>query len=289
MTFMRLSSALTNVAFLLCSAVGASAQSATYSNIAFTALTDASPIAWVTGGLPQNNASVTLSHSTGTRALNVSRMQAGDYFLLVISQDSTGGAALTGGTGCTWVNAGGGTAAFAINQAANSVSVLTGIYDGTNCYFTIPVGMTASTANDVATFLDTSGNLKDSGVAISSLLTAAQGSISAGPTTFGSQTVNAVIVQTIAAQAGHFTNLSITTTAGGGTCTTAPTFNVFDGTTNTGTAKQATTSTQTKGNTTNQTQTLTFASGDKIGIYISTAGSSCTTNTWTVTAQYSTP
>ena len=114
------------------------------------------------------------------------------------------------------------------------------------------------------------------------------GTISTGPSLFGSAALNAVVAQTIAVAAGHFTNLVMTTMLGG-TCTTAPTFNVFDGTTNTGTAQISTSTTQTKGTATSQSQTLTFAAGDLIGIYISTAGSSCTTDTWVVSAEYSTP
>ena len=57
----------------------------------------------------------------------------------------------------------------------------------------------------------------------------------------------------------------------------------------TGTAVTATSTTQTKGNATVQAQTLTFAAGDQIGIYISTAGATCTTDSFVVTAQYSTP
>jgi hypothetical protein len=114
------------------------------------------------------------------------------------------------------------------------------------------------------------------------------GTISAGPALFGSSAVNTVVAQTVAAYAGHFTNLVITSSLGG-TCTTAPTFNVFDGTTNTGSAKLATATTQTKGTATSQTQTQTFAAGDLIGIYISTAGATCTTDTWAVSAEYSIP
>ena len=119
-------------------------------------------------------------------------------------------------------------------------------------------------------------------------ITGTQGTISTGPALFGSSAVNTVVAQTIAAYAGHFTNLVMTASLGG-TCTTAPTFNVFDGTSNVGTAKIATSTTQTKGTSTNQTQTLTFAAGDLIGIYISTAGATCTTDTWVVSAQYSEP
>jgi hypothetical protein len=119
-------------------------------------------------------------------------------------------------------------------------------------------------------------------------ITPVEGTISTGPALFGSTAVNTVVAQTIAVAAGHFTNLTMTA-ALGGSCTTAPTFNVFDGTSNTGTAKIATSTTQTKGNATSQTQTLTYAAGDLIGIYISTAGATCTTDTWVVSAEYSTP
>lgn len=119
-------------------------------------------------------------------------------------------------------------------------------------------------------------------------ITPVEGTISAGPFLFGASAINTVVAQTIAVAAGHFTNLVITS-ALGGACTTSPTFNVFDGTTNTGTAKLATSTTQTKGTSTSQTQTQTFAAGDLIGIYISVAGATCTTDTWTVEAEYSTP
>jgi hypothetical protein len=119
-------------------------------------------------------------------------------------------------------------------------------------------------------------------------ITPVEGTISTGPALFGSSAVNTVVAQTIAVAAGHFTNLVITSSLGG-SCTTAPTFNVFDGTSNTGTAKIATTTTQTKGTATSQTQTLTYAAGDLIGIYISVAGATCTTDTWVVSAEYSTP
>jgi hypothetical protein len=127
-----------------------------------------------------------------------------------------------------------------------------------------------------------------SNLCVSPTISAVQGTISTGPALFGSSAINTVVAQTIAAYAGHFTNLAITSSLGG-TCTTAPTFNVFDQTSNVGTAQIATATTQTKGNTTSQTQTLTFAAGDAIGIYISTAGSVCTTDTWVVSAQYSEP
>ena len=119
-------------------------------------------------------------------------------------------------------------------------------------------------------------------------ITPVEGTISTGPALLGSSAINTVVAQTIAVAAGHFTNLVITSSLGGA-CTTPPTFNVFDGTTNIGTAKLATSTTQTKGTATSQTQSLTFAAGDLIGIYISVAGATCTTDTWVVSAEYSTP
>jgi hypothetical protein len=64
---------------------------------------------------------------------------------------------------------------------------------------------------------------------------------------------------------------------------------VFDGTSNTGTAVTGSASTQTKGTGTTQAETQTFAGGDHIGIYISTGGATCTTDVFTVSAQYTTP
>ena len=126
------------------------------------------------------------------------------------------------------------------------------------------------------------GSLTDGGLGTS------EGTISAGPGLFGASNINTVIAGTKAIYAGHFQNLQVITSLGG-TCTTPPHFNVFDGTTNTGTNVTATATTLTKGNATVQAQTLTFGAGDQIGIYISTAGSTCTTDSFVVSAQYSTP
>ena len=136
-------------------------------------------------------------------------------------------------------------------------------------------------ATGFSLFTNSSGTMTET-------LSAVDGTISTGPYTFGSSAVNTVVAQTIAVAAGHFTNL-VETSSLGGSCTTAPTFNVFDGTSNTGTAQLATSTTQTKGTATSHTQTLTFAAGDLIGIYISTAGATCTADTWVVSAEYSIP
>jgi hypothetical protein len=107
---------------------------------------------------------------------------------------------------------------------------------------------------------------------------------------FGSSgfAINSVLSETVAPIAGHFTSITVTTLLGG-TCTTVPQFNVFDGTSNIGTAVSASASTQTKGNGTTQAETQVFAAGDHIGIYISTAGATCTSDDFTVSAQYTTP
>ena len=55
-------------------------------------------------------------------------------------------------------------------------------------------------------------------------------------------------------------------------CSTAPTFNVFDGASNLGTAKIASATVQAKNAPTTQAETLTFAAGDMIGIIVSMAG-----------------
>jgi hypothetical protein len=119
---------------------------------------------------------------------------------------------------------------------------------------------------------------------------AVNGTISAGSGLFGSSgfAISSVLAETVAAVAGHFTSITVTTLLGG-TCTTVPQFNVFDGASNTGTAVSASASTQTKGTGTTQAETQTFAAGDHIGIYISTAGATCIADDFAVSAQYSTP
>ena len=189
-----------------------------------------------------------------------------DYPLDVYGPGSTAGK----------IDAGGSGGGYAINGTATSGHYLRG--NGTLYVDSALVAGDITTAIGSTTY-DAYGTAAARSV---------QASLSTGPFTFGGSAVNTVIAQTIAAQAGHFTNLVITSSLGG-SCTTAPTFNVFDGTSSTGTAKLATSTTQTKGTATSQTQTLTFAAGDLIGIYISSAGATCTTDTWTVSAQYSTP
>jgi hypothetical protein len=68
-------------------------------------------------------------------------LAAGAYFTLVVKQDSIGGAALTGGTGCSWYMGGstGFTASttFGITTTANNINIAAGYFDGTNCYVNV--------------------------------------------------------------------------------------------------------------------------------------------------------
>lgn len=103
-------------------------------SIPYATLTDGTPITWATGGIRLPNATVTLNHATGTRALNMTGLVSGASGVLVIKQDSTGGALMTLGTGCTWKVSGGGAGTITLTSAANAIDVLAFSYDGTNCY-----------------------------------------------------------------------------------------------------------------------------------------------------------
>lgn len=96
-------------------------------------LTDASPISWNLNSQATATYSVVLSHSTSTRALNISNAVNGGVYTLEIKQDSTGGASLTLGTGCTWKVGGGGSGAITVTTTASAIDVLVFMYDGTNC------------------------------------------------------------------------------------------------------------------------------------------------------------
>jgi hypothetical protein len=112
--------------------------------------------------------------------------------------------------------------------------------------------------------------------------------IGEGSNTFGNNTpypTNTVIATHKAANAGHFTQLScVNQTLNAGSCTAAPTVNVFDGTTNTGSTLTCSTTVQTKGTQSTTAQSQTFAAGDIIGIYVSTQGATCTAPIFIVTA-----
>jgi hypothetical protein len=103
----------------------------------FNIVTDASPIAWGLGTQYFANATVTLNHSTTTRALNLTGLVNGGQYQLIVTEDSTGGAALTGGTGCAWLIQGGtGSGSFPIATTANAKNIISFTYDGANCWVT---------------------------------------------------------------------------------------------------------------------------------------------------------
>lgn len=88
------------------------------------------------------------------------------------------------------------------------------------------------------------------------------------------------------AAAGHFTELTCTATLTG-SCTGGPSISVEDITASTtGTAVSPTT---TVGTLASHSETLTFAAGDTIALYISSAGSTCTAPTYHCTATVSIP
>jgi hypothetical protein len=164
----------------------------------------------------------------------------------------------------------------------------------------IPAGTAFAGASATVIYASDSTNgyaeVNENNTGLSRLCTAANsicvssagGTLTSGVGLWGTSAINTVLASTVANVAGHFTNLQVVT-ALGGTCTTVPKFNVFDGTSNVGSTVTASASTQTKGTGTSTAQTQTFASGDVIGIFISTAGATCTTDQFTVTAQYSIP
>lgn len=76
------------------------------------------------------NASVTL---TGDTTLAISNMQAGQFGLLIVKQDATGGRSILLPGGSKVVNGGGG--AIALSSAPNAVDILSVFYDGTNYYW----------------------------------------------------------------------------------------------------------------------------------------------------------
>jgi hypothetical protein len=207
---------------------------------------------------------------------------------LVTDNGTTATYAGTGGVLAPIFTANGTTAGFTdFPQGSTSAAVAPCNTANSICY-QAPTSVTAqlrvlasAPATGFELFTNSSGTMTET-------ISATSGTLTSGVGTWGNSAINTVLASTVANVAGHFTNLQVVT-ALFGTCTTAPIFNVFDGTTNTGSTVTATGSTQTKGTGTSTAQTLTFAAGDIIGIYISSAGGTCTADLYTVTAQYSVP
>jgi hypothetical protein len=96
-------------------------------------VTDGAPITWNIASQTVKNGVVTLNHATSTRALNLTNLVAGGFYTLEIFQDSTGGAALTLGSGCTWKVSNGGAGTITLTGTPSSLDTLTFSYDGTRC------------------------------------------------------------------------------------------------------------------------------------------------------------
>jgi hypothetical protein len=119
-------------------AANTSGTAAGLSGITFATVTDGSPATWAIGSATVANATLTLVHATSTRAINLTGLVNGGSYVLILKQDSTGGAAATLGSGCTWYE--GGSAGFtalttlALTATASAINILAFTYDGTNCY-----------------------------------------------------------------------------------------------------------------------------------------------------------
>jgi hypothetical protein len=194
----------------------------------------------------------------------------------------------TGGIASPGFTSTGTTAGFMDFPQGTTSSAVAPCNTATSICFQAPTAVTSqlrtlagTPATGFSLWTNTSGSMVET-------ITGTQGTLSSGGGLLGTLAVNSVLASTVAAYAGHFTNLQVVTELGG-TCTTPPVFNVFDGTTNVGSTVTAGTTTQTKGTGTSTAQTQTFAAGDVIGVFISTAGATCVANQYIVTAQYSTP
>jgi hypothetical protein len=104
---------------------------------------------------------------------------------------------------------------------------------------------------------------------------------------WGFYTAPAVIAQAVALNNGHFTNLSVTN-LNGGSCATAPTFQVFDTASHTGVSQIGSTTQQAFGTSSNVGETLAITAGDTYGVYISNTGS-CTAPSFSVVATVEEP
>ena len=138
----------------------------------YSTLTDASPISWDTMSSFFPNASITLGHATATRAVNLSNLQNGARGILLVSQDGTGGAALTLGTGCTQYVVNNGQGVMTVTQTANAIDKWFFTYDGTNCYWDYAQNYTKHTLGGIRQIMQgsTNGTSVASGASSSSVV-----------------------------------------------------------------------------------------------------------------------
>lgn len=99
----------------------------------FVAQTDAATVTWSISNYICSNASLTFTVHGGSRTLNVTGLVNGGSYVLKLVQDATGGESLTGGTGCTWKQVGGGGSTFTLTGTASAIDMLSFVFDGTNC------------------------------------------------------------------------------------------------------------------------------------------------------------
>lgn len=135
---------------ITCGAGGGGSSGSTPVVSPYPVVADGAAITWNLQSVATGNGSLTLSHATATRALNVSNLINGGTYTLVINQDSTGGAAMTLGTGCTWKVIGGGAGAITVTATPNSADILTFTYDGTYCYTSLQARYTAAAGSAYA-------------------------------------------------------------------------------------------------------------------------------------------
>jgi hypothetical protein len=108
-----------------------------YASLSPATLTDGATVTWAIGSVPMANSSLTFTVHGGSRTLNLTGLVTGGTYVLRLVQDATGGENLTGGTGCTWKQLGGGGTSFTLTGTANAIDILTFYYDGTSCYANI--------------------------------------------------------------------------------------------------------------------------------------------------------
>jgi hypothetical protein len=101
---------------------------------AYTSVSDGVPINWDLANSYISNGITTLNHVNSTRTLNVSNMPSGGKYWMTVVQDSTGGAAMTLGTGCTWYVNNVQTTTLGLPTTANLAQSFSWTYDGSRCF-----------------------------------------------------------------------------------------------------------------------------------------------------------
>jgi hypothetical protein len=105
-----------------------------------SSMTDGATVLLTGGATGCIGGTLTLVHTTATRALTLSGFTNGQWGIIITMQDATGGAALTGGTGCIWqyrTQAGYvalGANAFPLTSTASGKNIVMWFYDGTYCW-----------------------------------------------------------------------------------------------------------------------------------------------------------